>query len=85
MQLRRTNRFVKDYAAFPDELKGRTEKAISILLKTPHHPSLRIKKMEGRQNIWELRVSDTYRLTFQISGDTYILRRVGTLEVLKKP
>ena len=85
MQLRRTKRFVKDYAALPDELRGRTEKAISVLLKSPHHPSLRIKKMEGQEDIWELRVSYSYRLTFQISGDTYILRRVGTHDVLKKP
>lgn len=85
MQLRRTKRFVKDYAVLPDELKGRTEKAISILLKGHHHPSLGIKKMDGRQGIWELRVSASYRLTFQISGDTYILRRVGTHDVLKKP
>jgi mRNA-degrading endonuclease RelE of RelBE toxin-antitoxin system len=85
LQLRRTKRFVKDYAALPDELRGRTEKAISVLLKSRHHPSLRIKKMEGRQEIWELRVSYSYRLTFQISGDTYILRRVGTHDVLKKP
>jgi mRNA-degrading endonuclease YafQ of YafQ-DinJ toxin-antitoxin module len=85
LQLKRTKRFVKDYAALPDELRGRTEKAISVLLKSPHHSSLRIKKMEGRQDIWELRVSYSYRLTFQISGDTYILRRVGTHDVLKKP
>jgi len=85
LQLRRTKRFVKDYAALPDELRGRTEKAISVLLKSPHHPSLRIKKMEGQEDIWELRVSYSYRLTFQISGDTYILRRVGTHDVLKKP
>ncbi len=84
MQLRRTKRFVRDYAALPDELKERTEKTIYILLKSPHHPSLRVKKMEGRKDIWELRVSASYRLTFQISGDTYILRRVGTHDVLKK-
>lgn len=85
MHLRRTKRFVKDYAALPDELRRRTEKAISGLLKNPYHPSLRIKKMEGREGIWEHRISDSYRLTFQISGDTYILRRVGTHDVLKKP
>lgn len=85
MRLRRANRFVKDYAALPDELRGRTEKAIAILLKNLRHPSLRVKKMEGRQDIWELRVSEDYRLTFQISGDTYILRRVGTHDVLKRP
>jgi mRNA-degrading endonuclease RelE of RelBE toxin-antitoxin system len=85
LQIRRTKRFVKDYAVLTDDLKERTEKVISILLKDPYHPSLRIKKMEGRRGIWELRVSDSYRLTFQIAGDTYIIRRVGTHDVLKKP
>lgn len=66
-------------------MKRRTEKAISGLLRNSHYPSLRIKKMEGIEGIWELRISDSYRLTFQISGDTYILRRVGTHDVLKKP
>jgi len=85
LQLRRTNRFVKDYAVLPDELKARTEKAISLLVKNPRHPSLMIKKMEGTQEVWELRVSESYRLTLQISGDTYILRRIGTHDVLRKP
>jgi mRNA-degrading endonuclease RelE of RelBE toxin-antitoxin system len=85
LQLRRTKRFVKDYAALPEELRERTEKALYSLLKDPHYPSLKIKKMEGRQGIWELRVSDSYRLTFQVSEDTYILRRVGIHDVLKKP
>ena len=85
MQLRRTKRFIKDYAALPDELRRKTEKALYSLFKDPRYPSLKIKKIEGRQNIWELRVSDSYRLTFQVSEDTYILRRVGTHDILKKP
>jgi mRNA interferase RelE/StbE len=85
LHLRRTDRFAKDYAALPEELKRRTEKAVSVLLNDPRSPSLRIKKMEGRQGVWELRVSEGYRLTFQISGDTYILRRVGTHDILIKP
>jgi len=85
LNLKRTERFVRDYAVLTDEMKRRTEKAISGLLRNPHYPSLRIKKMEGIEGIWELGISDSYRLTFQISGDTYILRRVGTHDVLKKP
>lgn len=85
MRLRRTDRFTKDYAVLPEELKRRTEKAVSALLNDPRSPSLRIKKMEGRHGVWELRVSEGHRLTFQISGDTYILRRVGTHDVLRKP
>ncbi len=85
MHLKRTNRFVKDYAALPDDLKARTEKALFRLLENPQYPSLRAKKMEGREEIWEIRVSDSYRLTFQLIENTYILRRVGTHEVLKRP
>lgn len=85
MHLKRTNRFVKDYAALPDDLKARTEKTLSLLLENPRYPSLRAKKMEGREEIWEIRVSDNYRLTFQIIENTYILRRVGTHKVLKRP
>jgi mRNA-degrading endonuclease RelE of RelBE toxin-antitoxin system len=85
LNLRRTKRFVKDYAALPEELKKRTEKAVSALLDNPGHPSLMVKKMESCHGVWELRVSENYRLTFQLSGDTYILRRVGTHDVLRKP
>lgn len=85
MLLRRTDRFTKDYAALPEELKIGTEKAVVVLLNGPRSPSLRIKKMEGRHGVRELRVSEGYRLTFEIAGDTYILRRVGTHDVLKKP
>jgi mRNA interferase RelE/StbE len=85
LRLRRTNRFVKDYVDLPEELKERTQKALHTLLKDPRYPSLQIKKIEGSIYIWELRVSDSYRITFQVSEDTYILRRIGTHKVLKKP
>ena len=85
MYLKRTNRFVKDYYHLPSEIQERTQKALHSLLKDPRYPSLQIKKIEGSRNIWELRVSESYRITFQISEDTYILRRIGTHKVLKKP
>jgi hypothetical protein len=44
-----------------------------------------MKKMEGRQSIWEARITGGYRMTFQINGDTYLLRRAGTHDILKKP
>jgi mRNA-degrading endonuclease RelE of RelBE toxin-antitoxin system len=65
VKLRRTSSFVKDYAALPEELKKRTEKAVSALFDNPRHPSLMIKKMEGREGVWELRVSDNYSLRFR--------------------
>ena len=44
-----------------------------------------MKKMEGHPSVWEIRITSGYRLTFQINGDTYMFRRVGTHDILKKP
>jgi hypothetical protein len=41
--------------------------------------------MEGTLSIWEARVTRSYRMTLEIRGDTYILRRVGPHDVLKTP
>ncbi|MFC1926944.1 hypothetical protein ACFLWV_04265 [Chloroflexota bacterium] len=34
-------------------------------------------KMEGRKNIWEARPSERLRMTFELSGQTIIMRNVG--------
>lgn len=39
---------------------------------------------EGR-DIWEARVTQGYRFTFAIEGDTYILYRVGPHDIERRP
>lgn len=41
--------------------------------------------MEDPRDIWEGRVSRDYRFTFQIIGDIYLMRRIGTHDVLRRP
>jgi len=40
--------------------------------------------MQGTGDIWEERVSGSYRMTFQRAGKTLVLRRIGSHDVLKK-
>jgi addiction module RelE/StbE family toxin len=80
-----TKPFKRDYKGLPENIQELIDKQIFHLLENPRHPSLQIKKMEGRQTIWEARITKGYRMTFQIVGDTYLLRRVGTHSILKKP
>jgi len=80
-----TKPFKRDYKGLPENIQELIDKQIFYLLENPRHPSLQIKKMEGRQTIWEARITKGYRMTFQIVGDTYLLRRVGTHSILKKP
>jgi mRNA-degrading endonuclease RelE of RelBE toxin-antitoxin system len=80
-----TKPFKRDYHALPKEIQELINKQIAHLMENPHHPSLRIKKMEGHESVWEARVTKGYRMTFHIYGDTCLLRRVGPHSILKMP
>lgn len=91
MRLHPTARFIEDYERLPEHLQQRADRALSLLLSNFRHPSLRAKKMQGQRDpggrdIWEGRVTQAYRFTFVIAGDSYILRHVGPHEdVLRNP
>ncbi|MFH0789499.1 MAG: type II toxin-antitoxin system RelE/ParE family toxin [Pseudomonadota bacterium] len=85
MKVAFTKPFIRDYDGLPGPIQQEIDEQIKHLLDNPKHPSLRLKKMEGRQSIWEARITGGYRLTLQIDGDTSLLRRVGTHNILKKP
>ena len=77
--------FVRDYRKLPKQIQTAIDKQIEFLLSNPRHPSLNIKKMNDPREIWEGRITKSYRFTYQIEGDTCILRRVGTHDILKNP
>jgi mRNA-degrading endonuclease YafQ of YafQ-DinJ toxin-antitoxin module len=85
MRIQTTGPFDRDFQLLPETIKGQTEKQLRLLLEDPHHPSLRMKKIKGHPKIWEGRITKSYRFTFQISGETYLLRRIGTHNSLKTP
>jgi mRNA-degrading endonuclease RelE of RelBE toxin-antitoxin system len=84
MRLQPTKTFAKDFRQLPENIKKAVHKQLTLLLSNPRHPSLNFKKMRDPRDIWEARISDSYRFTFQIKGDVYILRKVGTHDILKK-
>lgn len=86
MKVARTERFKRAYRKLSPENRERARKAIRLLLENPRHPSLRVKRVQGTRHIWEARVCRSCRMTFEIHGDTYLLRNIGEHdEVLKRP
>ncbi len=85
MKIQTTGPFERDYDGLPKSIKEQTDKQLSLFLDNPHHPSLRVKKIKGSPNIWEGGITRNYRFTFQIAGEVYILRRIGTHHILKTP
>ncbi len=81
-----TKSFVKDYRKLPQIIQGKFDKQLKLFIDNLHYPSLKIKKIQGTGGkILEGRVSRDYRFTFQIENEFYILRRIGTHDILKTP
>ena len=80
--------FGRDYVRLPGNIQERVDKQLALLLGDPYHGSLQTQKMRGQagqSDIWEARITGSYRFTFKIVDDTYRLRRVGTHEIYRKP
>jgi hypothetical protein len=59
--------------------------------ETGFHPSLRVKRMRGHQDIWEMSWAPDGRATFEYGDEVHpgqahiIWRRVGTHSVFRRP
>ena len=86
MKIIQTDSFKKDYQRLPEKVKKQTDKALKLLAANLFHPSLRAKKIKSREGIWEGTITKGYRFSFEIRGNTYILRRIGKHEeLLRRP
>ena len=86
MKIRRSEHFKKSYQKLSPVLQKRVDKALMLLAVNVRHPSLRVKKIQGTDDIYELRVTRSYRISFEIGEDGYFLRRVGEHDdLLRRP
>ena len=76
ISLTRTERFRKCVLELDKTTKKKLYKQLNLLITNPRHPSLRIKKIKGTKSIFEGRVNDFYRFTFQYRQKNEILLRV---------
>ena len=85
MHVEATETFIRLYKKLPADIQDRADKALILLESHPFHPSLGHKKMAGHENIFEIRVSKNYRITYQKIDDTAYLRKIGTHDLLRNP
>jgi len=86
VKIRRSKHFKKSYQKLSPVLQKRVDKALMLLAMNVRHPSLRVKKIQGTDDIYELRVTRSYRISFEIEDDGYFLRRVGKHDdLLRRP
>ena len=76
------SRFQRAYKKLNPEMQAAVDEAIKDLLKNPIPNSRRVHKMGGQKNIWEVRVTRDYRMSFSLDGDTAVLRNVDSHDEL---
>lgn len=86
MEILFTEQFEQAYKKLTNAEKRGVRKALTLLGDNPKYSGLRVKKMEGRKNIWEARPSKRLRMTFEMVGEIIVMRNVGEHDkVLKRP
>ena len=86
MEILFTEQFEQAYGRLTSAEKQSVCKALTLLGDDHKYPGLRVKKMEGRKNVWEARPSKRLRMTFEMAGGIIFMRNVGEHDkVLKRP
>jgi mRNA-degrading endonuclease RelE of RelBE toxin-antitoxin system len=86
MPLRYTDRFIDKYAALPLVIRNKVDKALKMLENDFRHPGLQSHSLGGSPGIFEARVDQRYRLTYERSGNILNIRNVDNHdECLKNP
>jgi mRNA interferase RelE/StbE len=69
-------RFKKAFKKLPPEIQAKVIKALKLLEENPRHPSLQTKPVQGVRGIFEARVDQSYRMTYQRLPEDISLVRV---------
>lgn len=71
MKLLLARHFIEQYKKLPQKLQLKVDKQLSLLVFSLHHPSLRAKKYDEDNDIWQARVDKNYRFYFRIHKDIF--------------
>jgi len=78
MELVFTKPFIRDYKKLSKKIQEQVDRKLALLLQNMWHPSLRVKKVRGYDDVWEGSITMNYRFFFRQAEDKYVLLRVGT-------
>lgn len=73
MRIRFTDGAIKQYRALPKALQKKADKQFIYLVEDFRHPSLKVKKYQGYENLWQGRIDKGYRFYFHVVEPHYII------------
>lgn len=69
--------FAQKTADQNEVVKRALKNKLKLLLENPRHPSLRVKKIKGQNDIFEASITMKIRITWQYYNDGILLRNLG--------
>ena len=86
IEFRRTRRFNRDFLSLPRRVQDAAAEKLELFALSPRYPSLRLKRVGGTENLWEISVTMQHRITLEFLDETHAeLRQIGTHKVLDQP
>ncbi len=80
MRIKFTEGAIKQYRLLPSPLKKKSDKQFGYLLEDFRNPSLKVKKYQGFENLWQGRIDKGYRFYFHVVEPHYII-----ISIIKHP
>jgi mRNA interferase RelE/StbE len=78
--------FVEKTKLLSIEARRALKNKLELMIENPRHPSLRTKKIQGQDNIFEASITMDIRITWQYTEDGILLRNIGEHDrTLKNP
>jgi mRNA-degrading endonuclease RelE of RelBE toxin-antitoxin system len=77
MKIYYSEQFVENVQQLPSKTKKIIRMKLKLLLENPQHPSLRTKKIKGKENIFEASITMGIRITWQYFEEGILLRNIG--------
>jgi len=71
-----SDRAIESLKDAPVNVRRAFEKQLRFLVNNLHHPSIRAKKYDESQDLWQGRVNRDWRFYFTISHDVYRIEDV---------
>ena len=88
MIFRRTVRFKKEFRSLPGEIQRVARAKFILFSNNWRHPSLHVHKLEGvlwhGHQVFDLYVTDKYRVLFVIDRDVIVSFSIGTHGIVSK-
>jgi hypothetical protein len=83
MIYRRTPQFHAAAAALPEPVQAKLPKLFDLFQRDPRHPSLRVRSIQCRANLFEGRVDRRYRFLFEYRGEECWFLDIGNHDLLR--